>query len=71
MFGFATFAGTDTSSTADNDYALSVVTTQSDILTFGNNTKIGTVKIDSNSKFDKVDDTINVMVVILFKSSNI
>ena len=71
MFGFATFSGTDTSSTADNDYALSVVTTQSDVLTFGNNTKIGTVKIDSNSKFDAVGDTINVMVVILFKSADI
>lgn len=71
LFGFATFAGIDTSSTADNDYALSVVTTQSDILTFRNNTKIGTVKIDSNSKFDTVGDTINVMVVILFKSADI
>lgn len=71
LYGFATFAGTDTSSTADNDYALSVVTTESDVSTFGDNTKIGTIKIDSNSKFDKVGDTVNVMVVILFKSSNI
>lgn len=72
MFGFATFAGIDTSSTSDNDYALSVTATQYESpSSWNNNTNIARVVIDSNSMFDASGDKVSIMVVVLFKSSGI
>ena len=72
LFGFATFAGIDTSSTSDNDYALSVTTTRYETPdSWDNNTNIAKVVIDSNSMFDASGDKINIMIVVLFKSSDL
>lgn len=72
LFGFATYAGIDTSSTADNDYALSVATTQAETPpSWDDNVKIASITIDSNSKFDASGDKVSIMVVVLFKSSNL
>lgn len=72
MFGFATFAGIDTSTTSDNDYALSVTATEYESpSSWDNNTNIARVVIDSNSMFDTSGDKVSIMVVVLFKSSDL
>lgn len=72
LFGFATFAGIDTSSTTDNDYALSVTATRYETPgSWSNNTNIARVVIDSNSMFDASGDKVNIMIVVLFKSSDL
>lgn len=71
LFGFATFAGTDASSLANNDQALSVATTLlSTPSSWADDTHIARIRVASNSIWNSVGDMAHVMVVVLFKPTN-